>query len=66
VLIPKNAEHAQFRDSRIFAAVYPEAVEIAALITAPSWRRLAAGSEDPATVVRARDRCPPRDLGGRA
>ena len=46
VLIPKNAEHAQFSASRIFAAVYPEAVEIAALIAAPNWRRLATGTAE--------------------
>jgi hypothetical protein len=46
VLIPKNAEHAQFSASRIFAAVYPEVVEIAALIAEPGWRRLAAGTEE--------------------
>ena len=43
VLIPKNAELAQFSASRIFAAVYPEAVKIAALIAAPRWRVLATG-----------------------
>lgn len=45
VLIP-NAATAQFSASRIFAAVYPEAVETAALIAAPSWRQLATGTKE--------------------
>jgi hypothetical protein len=32
LLIPPGAEHATFSTSRLFAAVYPEAVKIAALV----------------------------------
>lgn len=46
VLIPKGAERAQFSASRIFAAVYPEAVEIASRIASPTWRQLAAGDAE--------------------
>lgn len=43
LLIPIGAEAATFSASRLFAAVYPEAVSLAAVIAAPPWRRLAAG-----------------------
>jgi hypothetical protein len=43
VLIPSSAGPGQFSASRLFAAVYPEAVDIAALIASPGWRRLATG-----------------------
>jgi len=46
VLIPNGTEHTRFSASRIFAAVYPEAVQIATLIASPTWRRLAAGSDE--------------------
>jgi TniQ len=36
----------QFSASRLFAAVYPEAVDVAALIASPAWRRLAAGDAE--------------------
>jgi hypothetical protein len=45
VLIPQGTEHTQFSASRIFAAVYPEAVEIAGLAT-PTWRQLAGGNAE--------------------
>jgi hypothetical protein len=35
-----------FSASRIFAAVYPEAVNIAVLLASPAWRALAAGDDD--------------------
>lgn len=43
VLIPSGSENTAFSASRLFAAVYPEAVAIAALIASPVWRHLAAG-----------------------
>jgi hypothetical protein len=46
ILIPPGAEHATFSTSRLFAATYPEAVKIAALIGSLHWRRLAAGGPD--------------------
>ena len=45
-LIPAGAEHHRFTASRIFAAVYPEAVTIAGLIADPTWRQRAAGGSD--------------------
>ena len=46
LLIPNGAEHTQFSASRIFAAVYPEAVAIAGLVASPAWRHLAAGEAE--------------------
>ena len=46
ILIPPGAEHATFSTSRLFAATYPEAVKVAALIGSLHWRRLAAGGPD--------------------
>jgi TniQ len=43
VLIPTVGGAGEFSASKLFAAVYPEAVDIAALIATPAWRRLAAG-----------------------
>lgn len=45
-LIPAGLEATQFTASRIFAATYPEAITLAAIIASPRWRALAAG--DPA------------------
>lgn len=42
-LIPSGEEQDTFSTSRLFAAVYPEAVKTAALIGLLHWRRLAAG-----------------------
>lgn len=42
-LVPRGREETRFSASRIFAAVYPEAVDIAELIAAPTWRRTAFG-----------------------
>jgi hypothetical protein len=44
-LIPQGRELVEFSASRVFAATYPEAVAVAALIVAPDWRSLAAGDE---------------------
>jgi len=46
VLIPEGSEAATFRASRLFAAVYPEAVNLAGLIASPIWRHRAAGDPD--------------------
>ncbi len=43
VLIPRGAEAAAFSASRLFAAAYPEAVDLAVLIASPAWRHLAGG-----------------------
>ncbi len=43
VLVPQGTETATFSASRLFAAVYPEAVSLAGLIASPTWRHLAAG-----------------------
>ena len=45
-LIPHGSEHRKFSASRVFAAVYPEAVDLAALIASPAWRSRAAGNDD--------------------
>ncbi|MFH8411073.1 hypothetical protein ACH4FX_40840 [Streptomyces sp. NPDC018019] len=48
LLIPfdrKKQEYVDYSTSRLFAAVYPEAVTLAPLIASPYWRRLAGGSE---------------------
>jgi len=46
LLIPSGTEGDTFSTSRLFAATYPEAVKIAALVASLHWRRQAAG--DPA------------------
>jgi TniQ len=43
VLIPPGSEPARFSASRVFAAIYPEAVGLACLVASPKWRGLAAG-----------------------
>jgi hypothetical protein len=43
VLVPPRTETATFSASRLFAAVYPEAVSLAGLIASPTWRHKAAG-----------------------
>lgn len=42
-LIPVGREFTAFSASRLFAAVYPEAVDLAQAIASPSWRGLVAG-----------------------
>jgi len=51
-LIPRGLEFAEFSTSKLFAVIYPEAVGIAALIAAPAWRALAAGTSDQQQVSR--------------
>ncbi|WP_204903185.1 TniQ family protein [Mycobacterium kansasii] len=43
LLIPPGAELRTFTASRLFAAVYPEAVSLAAIIASPLWRQRASG-----------------------
>lgn len=45
-LIPVGLETDKFSAARIFAATYPEAVDLAQLIASPAWRSLAAGDTD--------------------
>jgi hypothetical protein len=45
-LIPVGLETDKFSAARIFAAIYPEAVDLAQLIASPAWRSLAAGGAD--------------------
>ena len=46
VFIPPGSEQQTFSASRLFAAVYPEAIDIAAILSSPTWRKLAAGDDD--------------------
>ncbi|MBA2324539.1 hypothetical protein [Streptomyces sp. A5-4] len=46
VLIPAERALSTYSASRLFAAVYPEAVNLAAIIASPHWRRLADGTPD--------------------
>jgi hypothetical protein len=46
LLIPMGVELETFSPSKLFAAVYPEAVAVAALIGTLRWRRLAAGDPE--------------------
>jgi hypothetical protein len=46
VLIPPGTEIETFSGSRLFAATYPEAVQLAELVGSLRWRRLAAGDPD--------------------
>ncbi|GFG66364.1 hypothetical protein MKUB_38540 [Mycobacterium kubicae] len=43
LLIPPGTEPHTFTASRLFAAVYPEAVSLAAIIASPVWRQRASG-----------------------
>jgi hypothetical protein len=45
-LIPVGLEPEEFSAARLFAAIYPDAVEVAHLIGSPAWRRLAASNPD--------------------
>ena len=45
-LISFGLETDEFSAARLFAAVYPEAVDLAQLIASPAWRSLAAGDAD--------------------
>ena len=44
-LIPEGTETQTFSASRVFAAVYPEAVGLAAILASPFWRKTAAGGK---------------------
>jgi hypothetical protein len=44
LLIPPDQVTGQFSASRLFAAVYPEAVSLAAVIASPRWRAMASGT----------------------
>ncbi|MGA5135219.1 TniQ family protein [Streptomyces olivoreticuli] len=44
ILIPQDTVRTSFSASRLFAAVYPEAVYLAAIIASPFWRKLASGT----------------------
>ncbi|GAA1892141.1 hypothetical protein [Streptantibioticus ferralitis] len=44
VLVPPGEEWSTFSTSKLFAAVYPEAVRLAAMIASPFWRHLASGT----------------------
>ena len=57
---PARSTTATFSASRLFAAVYPEAVRLAGLIAWPTWRHFAAGDADQQRQRRHRrgDRCP--------
>src|SRR2546423_6333339 len=46
VRLPAGDEHKTFNTSKLFAAVYPEAVDLARIIASPFWRRLAGGSPE--------------------
>jgi hypothetical protein len=46
MLIPPGTEDSTFSTSRLFAPIYPDAVEIADMIAAPHWRRLACGEDN--------------------
>ncbi|RFU36667.1 hypothetical protein DZF91_36915 [Actinomadura logoneensis] len=43
-LIPEGTERQTFSSSRGFAAIYPEAIELAPLVADPYWRKMAAGN----------------------
>ena len=58
-LIPAGTETTTFSASRVFAAVYPEAVDLAVILASPFWRKMAAGNKT-AGPVRHRDRRPAR------
>ena len=45
-LIPVGHESMHFSASRLFAAVYPEAVELAHVLATPTWRSLASGDAE--------------------
>ena len=46
LLIPAGRETREFSASRVFAAVYPEAVDLAEVIAAPAWRHRDGGDSD--------------------
>lgn len=46
ILIPPGSELSEFSASRLFAAVYPEAVSLAHVIASPTWRSQAGGNTE--------------------
>jgi hypothetical protein len=52
-LIPPSRAAAQFSASRVFAAVYPEAVSLAAVLASPHWRNLATGTRSDIRMLAA-------------
>lgn len=65
-LIPPGTELDTYSASKLFAAAYPEAVKLAALIASPTWRRLASGDTAQhrtflAEICRRVDRSPDHD-----
>ena len=52
-LIPPGRAAAQFSASRVFAAVYPEAVSLAAVLASPCWRVLATGTRSDIRMLAA-------------
>lgn len=46
ILIPPGSESSEFSASRLFAAVYPEAVSLAHLLASPTWRGQAGGNTE--------------------
>lgn len=53
VLIPPGQVAEQFSASRLFAAVYPEAVSLATVIASPRWRAMATGTSDQLRLLAA-------------
>ena len=45
-LIPPGTEDTTYSASRLFAAIYPEAVSLAGLIASPAWRKAAGGDAE--------------------
>ncbi|MEU6745199.1 hypothetical protein ABZ914_03115 [Spirillospora sp. NPDC046719] len=46
ICIPPETEQNTFTAAKLFAAIYPDAINIAELIASPTWRELAAGDDD--------------------
>lgn len=46
ILIPPGREHLTFSAPRLFAAIYPEAVNLAVVLGSPTWRRRVAGNAE--------------------
>jgi hypothetical protein len=53
ILIPPGQVTGQFSASRLFAAVYPEAVSLATVIASPNWRAMASGPGDQLRLLAA-------------
>ncbi|MBF6302876.1 hypothetical protein IU459_35955 [Nocardia amamiensis] len=44
--MPEGTERSTFTASKLFACLYPEAIDLAPAIAAPQWRKLAAGNDE--------------------